>query len=122
MKKPEALLAQRISNFMQINYPQIPFHFDTGADVRATMGVAMKLKKLRGERWGKGFPDLLIFAPKGKLLLMELKATKTVNNSEHTRRQRAYHQALNELGYDANFYCGYDECVEKIRDKLRKVK
>ena len=122
MNNPEALLVQRISNFMQIEYPQIPFHFDLAADIRTSIGMATKMKKIRGQRWGKGFPDLLIFAPKGKLLLMELKATKTVHNSEHTRRQRVYHEALNSLGYDAGFYCGYDECVAKIKDKLKKVK
>ena len=71
-------------------------------------------------------PDLFIARATKKYggLYIELKATKTVPNTEHTRTQRAYHQLLRQNGYMVDFACGFDEAKKMIDDymKLKRKK
>lgn len=118
--KPEALLAKRVSNFLLYNYPDIPFRFDQIDQVGQRGGS--RNKELHG-RWSRGYPDLFIAAPKKKKkkwcgLFLELKATKTVPDTQHTREQRQFHKVLRKLGYCVDFCCGYEDCVEKIKGYL----
>lgn len=50
-----------------------------------------------------------------------LKATKTVLNSEHTRRQSVYHEALRNAGYKAMFVCGFYEAKSAIDKYLKNA-
>ena len=101
---------------MKMHYPNIPYRFDTGADIRTDMQSAKRNKMLHG-KWSKGYPDLFICHckrnKKGKIkyggLYIELKATKTVPNSEHTRTQAIFHALLREQGYKVSFACGFEE-------------
>jgi hypothetical protein len=125
--KPESILAKRVSAYLLTTYPSVPFRFDLAADQRTTIGVARKNKAIHG-KWSKGHPDVTIFQATKKYgaLFIELKATKTVHNSEHTRRQRAYHEVLKLQGYQADFACGFEEAKEMIDNymslKRKKVK
>ena len=114
--KPEQLLVKRISNYLKVQYPEIPFRFDQIDQVSRQAG--RRNKELHG-KWSKGYPDLLIFARK-KPLLIELKATKTVANTTHTRTQAAYHKVLRGLGYKVTFACGFEDAVKKIDKHMRK--
>lgn len=100
---------------MLMQHPDTPYHVDFGADAKLTMGQSKKRKELMG-KWSKGFPDVTIFGSKGAILL-ELKAGK-VPNTEHTRRQRAFHQILRGKGYIVDFICSYDEAVEFIENNI----
>jgi len=125
--KPEALLAKRISVYLLTQYTDTPFRFDLAADMRTSIGVARKNKALHG-RWNAGYPDLIVLQATKKYgaLYIELKATTKVVNSEHTRRQRAYHAVLRNRGYCVDFACGFDEARKQIDDymslKRKKVK
>ena len=123
--KPEQLLASRVANYLKLNYPNTPYRFDTGADIRTDMQSAKRNKSLHG-KWSKGYPDLFIAHckrnKKGRIkyggLYIELKATKTVPNSAHTRTQAAYHAMLRSQGYKVSFACGYEEATELIKSYL----
>jgi len=125
--KPEDILVKRVSTYLLTVYPSVPFRFDFAADMRTSIGVARKNKAIHG-KWNKGYPDLIILQATKKYggLFVELKATKTVHNSEHTRRQRAYHEVLRLQGYKAEFACGFEESKKMIDDymslKKKKVK
>jgi hypothetical protein len=121
--KPEELLVKRVSNYMLDNHQLIPFRFDIGADVKLPVGVAKKLHALHGKRWRKGYPDLFVATCRGGYggLYLELKATETVPDTEHTRTQASYHAVLRHHGYKVSFCCGFEDCTRRIRRYLRKV-
>lgn len=118
--KPEQLLATQMSNVMKEEYPLIIYRFDIGADVPLPIQLAMRSKELHG-KWNKGYPDLFIAKCKKKYggLYLELKATDTVPNSEHTRRQAYIHMVLRKAGYKCMFCCGFEDCVKKLRKYLK---
>ena len=119
MKKPEALLLQRVCNYLKTKYPYVPYHVDYGADARMSLSLAKERKNLAG-KWSRGHPDLTIYGPKGKTIFIELKATKTVVKSDHTQRQKVYHRILRDLGYECDFACGYDQAIAMIDKYLKK--
>ena len=54
-------LYEQIARYLQLQYPDVIYRFDTAADLKLTMGQAVKLKRLHPER---GYPDLFIAEPK----------------------------------------------------------
>jgi len=126
-RKPEDVLVKRVSSFMLSEHPSTPFRFDFAADMKTSIGVATKNKAIHG-KWNAGYPDMFICQATKHYggLYVELKATKTVINSEHTRRQRAYHQVLRNQGYMVEFACGFEEAERVISGylalKRRKIK
>ena len=122
---PEELLVKRVANFIKTNYPKQPFRFDQIDQIGLVAGK--KNKEIHGAKFSKGYPDLFIAHckrnKKGKMkfggLYVELKATKTVHNTEHTRTQSAYHAVLRYQGYKVYFACGFDESVAIIKDYLQ---
>ena len=121
MKKPEALLAKRVSNHLLSKYPNIPFNFSIGADVKLPIHVAKSLHQLHG-KWSRGFVDLVICTCRGGYggLYLELKATDGVQNTEHTRRQAQYHAVLRHNGYKVMFVCGFKECKKAIKEYIKQ--
>ena len=119
MRKPEALLATRVANYLKENHPEIIYRFDIAADVPLPPAHAKRNLELHG-KWNRGYPDLLICKKTKKYggLYLELKATKKVLNSEHTRRQAVYHELLRKAGYKVLFTCGFDESTGAIRKYL----
>ncbi len=113
--KPEDLLVKRVVTYLRGEYPSIIYNINLAADMRVSIGVARKNKALLG-KWSKGHPDMIIYKTNKKYcgLFIELKATKTVPNSDHTRRQEAFMAILRLQGYRATFCCGYEECVKEI--------
>jgi hypothetical protein len=125
MPKPEELLAKRLSVWLRSEYPNVPFRFDIAADIPLPPHLARRNRDLHG-KWTRGYPDLLILIPGGKPLYLELKATKTVPNNDHTRRQARFHAWLRLLGYRADFCCGFEECQKMVLEafdskKVRKI-
>lgn len=120
--KPEELLVKQVSNFLLTELEEdVPFRFDNGADVKLPVHVAKRLHALHG-KFAKGYPDLFIATCRGGYggLYLELKATKKVIDSAHTRHQAMYHALLRGNGYKCDFCCGYDDCVKKIKKYLKK--
>jgi len=121
MKKPEQLLTTRVANYLRGDYPDIIFRVDLAADMPLPPALAKRNKEVHG-KWSRGYPDLLICKVRKKYggLYIELKATPKVPNTEHTRRQAAYHVLLRKAGYKVTFACGYDEAVAAIDKYLKK--
>lgn len=123
MAKPEALLAQEVANYLIDEYNDIPFWFDVGADIPLPPQLARISKQLHG-KWNRGRCDLFIMSARGGFggLFVELKATETVPNTEHTRRQAQFHAVLRHQGYVADFACGLKECKKTIKKYLKLKK
>ena len=117
MKKPEALLVDRIVTLLKSEYPNTPYRFDLAADMVTTIGQASKNKRING-KWSKGWPDLMIIG-KRKVMFLELKATETVVNSSHTRTQAAVHLKIRKKKHNCMFCCGYEECSKLIKEFLK---
>ena len=60
-----------VCNYLRAQYPKVLFNSDLSG-IKLTMGQAVKAKKLRSS---KGFPDLVIYEPRGNYhaLFLELK-------------------------------------------------
>ena len=126
--KPEALLAIKVSNYLQLQYPKVMFQFNTGADIRVPIHVAAKLSRLNG-LWSKGMTDIVIYAKKGNYgaLFIELKAAGcspfkkdgTLKKNKHTEKQNSIHEMLRERGYKCEFAVGFDETKILIDEYLK---
>ena len=120
--KPETLLTERLANYIRMHYPDNIFRFDLAADMPLPQHLAKRGKQLHGEKWNRGYPDLFVAACRKGFggLYLELKAGKTVPNTEHTRRQAYIHQVLRESGYHVSFCCGFEECVSKLNSYMKR--
>ncbi len=125
-KMSESILAQKISNYLSLQYPKIMFQYSTGADVRLPIHIAKRLHKLNG-RWSKGFVDLFIYEARNGYygLAIELKIVSpfkkdgSLKKNEHLERQNAVHEMLRHRGYKVKFGCGFDETKKIIDDYLK---
>ena len=108
-----------VCNYLRAQYPKVLFNSDLSG-IKLTMGQAVKAKKLRSS---KGFPDLVIYEPRGNYhaLFLELKreGEKITNKkgelkTDHLREQEEIIQKLNLKGYLACFAIGFDEAKRII--------
>lgn len=120
--KPETVLTSRVANFLRLAYPTVIFRFDLAADMPLPMVHAKRNKELHG-KFSRGYPDVFIAVGTKKFggLYLELKATATVPNTEHTRRQAYIHQLLRGFGFKVEFCCGYEDCISRLRKYLKNV-
>lgn len=133
-KKIEESIALKVAKYMQIQYPNIIYRFDVGADVKLTMGQAVKFKSLQGEN--RGYPDLFIAKPSNGFhgLYIELKKDKSevflkdgktlkrrINKKTgkcHNKEQYEMLEKLNKEGYLAVYGFGFEDTIDKIRNYL----
>nr|DAX33157.1 MAG TPA: Nuclease [Caudoviricetes sp.] len=134
-------LYEQIARYLQLQYPNVIYRFDIGADIKLTMGQAAKHKRLHPER---GYPDLFIAKPKeikvktalgGGYSLVEAnplgglyleikkdgeKLTKKDGSwrTPHIAEQAEMLEKLRQAGYKAEFGVGYESTVKIIRDYL----
>ena len=115
--QPEQLLASRVSNHLKMHHPDVIFRFDQIDQVSRSNGI--KNKALHG-KWSRGYPDLFIAYPTKKHsgFYIELKATTSLMNTEHTRRQSAFHELLRRAGYKVKYCFQYEDCIKKINKYL----
>jgi len=116
----------QLAQYMRYQYPKIIYKFDTGADMRLTIGQAVKQKRLNPTR---GFPDLIIFARRGihSGLFIEikkegkspLKRDGTLKKDIHLHEQDKMHIRLRKEGYTGGFGVGFDECQQMIDSYLK---
>lgn len=121
MKEENLHLA--ICDYIRLQYPNVLFNSDMSG-VKLTMGQAIKAKKLRS---CKGFPDLVIYEPRGehKGLFIELKreGEKIYNKnggvkSDHLKDQWAVMEKLIEKGYYCVFAIGFEQAKMYIDNYL----
>ncbi len=121
--KPEALVAKRFSNHMQVYHSEIIFRFDLAADLKLTIGQAKRNKELHG-KFNKSYPDVFIAKCINGYggLYLELKKDSddgTVQNSDHVRKQDVIHKILRKAGYKCVFAVGLEEAIEIVDDYLK---
>ena len=116
--KPEELLVTQVANYIKMNHPTIPFRFDQIDQIGMVNG---KRNNLIHGKYARGYPDLLIATCRHGYggLYLELKATLTVPNTDHTRRQAVYHEVLRKNGYKVLFVCGYKQAKKEIKKYLK---
>lgn len=126
----EAVLHQQVVNYLKLQYPNVLFRTDFAAGIKMTPGQAVKHKKLQA---GRAWPDLFIAEPAYKTfkydwcgLFIELKkeGTKIYRRdgelvaNEHIREQAEVLDRLQQLGYKAEFACGFEEAKQIIDEYL----
>ena len=126
MKKEEQL-KESISTYLTLQYPDVIFRFDIGADIHLPVGLAKKSKRIHKHK--KGYPDLFIAENYNDGhnvfcgLFIELKVddfSKVYKkngdfvSSKHVIEQANMLKKLNEKGYAALFTFGLDETIEMI--------
>ena len=112
MRKEDAI-SQQIAEYINLQYPGIIYHFDTGSGGRTTIGMAMRNKKLNRVR---GWPDLFIAEPRAnfKGLFVEIKVINPLKKDgqlkadDHLEEQQAVITELLLRGYWATFGVGFD--------------
>ena len=116
---------EQIAIYLQLQYPDVIYRFDIAADLKLTMGQAVKHKKLHPNR---GYPDLFIAEPMSKYhgLYIEVKKegeklTKKDGSwrTPHITEQAEKIEKLRVKGYKAEFGIGFDECKKIIDEYLR---
>ena len=126
----EAEVHFMVAQWLKLQYPDVIFRTDYGAGLKMTMRQAVNQKKLQS---GDKYPDLFIASPTWQEvdglrvitscgLYLELKKGGTKlkkKNGEwatpHIAEQAQLMERLERLGYVAEFACGFDEAVERIK-------
>lgn len=118
-RKDELHLQMAIADYLRLQYPQVPF-YSSMSGIRLLVGQAVENKKIQdGRKW----PDVFIAEPRGGFygLFGEIKLTqkdiyKTDGNylNEHVAAQAEMLKLLNERGYRAVFWPGFDYAKEII--------
>ncbi|MEI6851195.1 MAG: hypothetical protein WCL06_00070 [Bacteroidota bacterium] len=118
---PEERLCIEVSDWINLQYPNLIYHFDFGSGLRMTKKQAGKQKRLNKVR---GYPDLQINFPTRHYcgLFIEIKVNRvwkkdgTLIKDDHVAEQERLLVRLEKLGYCAMFGCGFEE----IKDIVHK--
>lgn len=135
-------LYEQIARYLQLQYPDVIYRFDIAADLKLTMGQAVKHKRLHPER---GYPDLFIaktkeikvktvlgsgyslveIKPLGGLYIEIKKDGEKLTKKDgswrtpHIAEQAEALEKLRARGYKAEFGVGFSECKLIIDEYLR---
>ena len=126
---------RQISQWLRAEHPNILYRWDVGADVRLTIGQATKLKALQMPQ--RGFPDLIIFKPAGRInrpehpsgfigMALEVKKDGTKLQKRdgktwatpHIEEQSEMLIRFEREGYFAAFVCGFENTKTLIQEYL----
>ena len=134
-------LYEQIARYFQLQYPDVIYRFDIGADLKLTMGQAAKHKRLHPRR---GYPDLFIAESSENVnskdwnsivrewgfyfgLYIEIKKddeklTKKDGSwrTPHIAEQAEMLEKLRQAGYKAEFGIGFEGCKKIIDEYLHK--
>lgn len=136
-KKEETKLSHTIAEWLNLQYPNVTFRFDVGADIRLSIGQAKIVKdKLKHKR---GYHDLTILEPRGGYfgLFLELKKDRSEvytlkgtlakkwcakTQSDHNVEQRDHLVNMSTKGYLAGYGFGLEDTMEKINNYMLQQK
>lgn len=118
----EEKIQMEIFSYLSLVYPNV-MAISEPSGLRVSMGLALKLKKLRSRHV---HADIYLLHPVGKYhgCVIELKAKSIYKKNgellknEHLEDQQKTIDALNKLGYYATFAVGFTECKNIIDDYL----
>ena len=122
--RKEDRLSQQIATYLNVQYPNVIYHFDVGSGGTSSIGMAMRNKRLN--KW-LGYPDLFIAKRKHMFcgLFIEIKVDSifkkdgSMKKSDHLTKQRAILNLLRSEGYETMFGCGFDQIKQIIDDYLK---
>ena len=116
----EYQIQAQVAEYMRWKYPDVLFRSDLGG-IKLTMGQAVKVKRLQA---GRAFPDMFIVQPRGGYygLFGEIKISPDevytkkgeLRQDVHIQEQWQMILRLRQLGYKADFWCGFDEAKRII--------
>lgn len=137
----EHSLYEQIARYLQLQYPNVIYRFDVGADLKLTPGQAAKHKRLHP---GRGYPDLYIAESSENVnskdwngivrewgfyfgLYLEIKTESnspykkdgTLKKDQHLEEQARMLEKLRARGYKAEFGVGFEGCKKIIDEYLR---
>lgn len=119
--KEETKIYLSLSQYLQLQYPDIVFHFDIKLQ---SLGAGIINKRMNPIN---GFSDLVIFEPRGNLhgLFLEIKKDGEklfkINGeykTPHLKEQADFLEKMNQKGYYAKFGIGWEECIDIIKKYL----
>ncbi len=122
-KQKEETIHSQVCQYLKIQYPQVIFNTDLSG-VKLTIGQSAKIAKLRSY---KGFPDIMIFEPRGDYygLFIELKSDTAriykkngTPATDHIAEQLKMIEMLNQRGYYAIMVVGFEEAKKQIDNYL----
>jgi|ERR1035437_1985728 hypothetical protein len=116
----EKELHSQVCQYLKIQYPKVLFNSDMAGAMKLTIGQATQISKLRSN---KGFPDIVIYEPRGEYNGMFLELKRGGESlfkkdgdyvTDHIKEQHLCIALLASKGYYATFAIGWDEAREKI--------
>ena len=118
IRKKEDILREQISAYLQ--WKGYDFRFDLAADIRLTMGQAVRNKRINGPR--RGHPDLTVYLNGGHAVFFELKKDPSEvykkdgshKKKEHLQEQLDYHQRLRNRGFEVFFVFSLEDFFVKL--------
>jgi hypothetical protein len=123
--KHEESLQRQVCHYLKLQYPHVIFRSDYASGLHLKPYQAKLHASMQS---GRAWPDLFLYHPR-KVddkqyagMALELKKDGTTINlkkggltaNPHIREQYAMLQALENVGYWADFGIGFDDCVNKI--------
>ena len=128
-QKHEESLQRQVCSYLRLQYPHVIFRSDYASGLRLTENQARIHRSLQS---GRAWPDLFIYLPRkvdGRQyagMALELKKEGTtikvsrgpqkgqITANPHVREQYYMLQALEKVGYFADFAIGFDDAINKI--------
>jgi len=102
---PETVLHKQVCKYIRYQYPYLLIHHSPNEGKRTVFQQSL----IKSLGVSSGFPDLLLFNPKGnsdiKVVAIELKAGK----NKATENQEKWIVALNNCGIPAKVCSGFDD-------------
>jgi hypothetical protein len=123
---PEYLTCKAISTYLFHAYPNVLYHWDLSGLNHSKAQAGMN----KAIQHGRGWPDLFIAEKRGNYsgLFLEIKAEGVriqkrdgSFSTSHIAEQAEVLNKLNELGYCAEFACGWEQ-ARKVIDGYLKIK
>lgn len=122
----EKILHKQVCQYLRMQYPKVLFNSDMSGSMKLTIGQAVQIKSLRSNR---GFPDIVIYEPRGKYhgMFIELKkdGEKLYKKdgitpiTDHVAEQKECMSELTIRGYDCYFCIGFDQAKQAIDTYLK---
>ena len=120
----EVDIHNQIATYIKIQYPDVFFH----TDLAGQWVPKSQLRNIRKQKGQPGYPDLVIYEPRGKYnaFFLEIKKTTpflkdgiTLKKDEHLENQSKWHKCLQKCGMVGGFVVGFDQAKVLIDRYLK---
>lgn len=129
IRKPlEKNVHQQVCDYLSLQYPNVIFYSDASG-MRVGMGLRMELKRKRCKKYN--ILDLIIDHPAGQYhgMRLEIKRSRDevyrrdgrLRDDPHVHDQWETITQYRNIGYFADFGCGFDHCKALIDDYMNLI-